>query len=740
MTKGDRDARASELLGALLIGAAVLSWAHLSAPTFYDGMDWLQLHLPAHQYMSAALRSGRLPLWNPYVALGRPFLADVETAVFYPPNLLYVLLDPVIAYAILSALHYALAAWGTRRLCLFLGVASGPSWLCATLFAASQALVARLQSGQSHYVAALAYLPLLILLTARLAEKTTAARVLGLAVALALQFLCGHPQVPWISWLALGAFVLGTYGSGAERGKTMAIALGGLALALIAGLALAAPTLLPFLEMVSQGNRLVRSLESCGRDAMGPFRWSSLVVPNGAQRAFYWEHDLYTGVCVLVGGVAGLSSSARTPQLRGLVTMAGVGALFASGLNTPAFALFYHLVPGTSVFRGPARGAVLVVLALVCGLGLLLTASARAQRATTGLAVGLGLALSLVAAHRAFAPPGITPTPWGERLFWLAAAACVLGMAALAPSAAVRRGALLATAALATLDLARASPPAKTAWVFPVLRDAERPLRDLLAQRGLYEPSGTPPRIAVPPTGVRENAGVFYGWSNFGGYQAVSLARVWEYAHAALGIPPSTETTFVSESIYERGPFPYDSMNLVVGVDPATGRFTGRYDADPRAYVATAARVVGGWREAIAAMRDGHDFHHVALVEPGVPLSLPESPPAGVFANASIVSFAPEHIVVESRSRAPGLLVLAEPWYPGWAAWVDGIPAPCFPVNAWMRATVVPPGTRLVSFRFRSRLLGWGLATSASSLLALLLWARGARVRGAGRPDAGRNP
>jgi hypothetical protein len=72
-------------------------------------MDWLQLHLPARHYMAEALREGRLPLWNPHVALGRPFLADVETAVFYPPNLLYVVLDPSTAWGLLTAAHATLA-------------------------------------------------------------------------------------------------------------------------------------------------------------------------------------------------------------------------------------------------------------------------------------------------------------------------------------------------------------------------------------------------------------------------------------------------------------------------------------------------------------------------------------------------------------------------------------------------------------------------------------------------------
>src|SRR5262249_30352784 len=34
------------------------------------------------------LSYGRLPLWNPYTYAGHPFLADVQSAVFYPPSLL----------------------------------------------------------------------------------------------------------------------------------------------------------------------------------------------------------------------------------------------------------------------------------------------------------------------------------------------------------------------------------------------------------------------------------------------------------------------------------------------------------------------------------------------------------------------------------------------------------------------------------------------------------------------------
>ncbi|MGD8896162.1 MAG: hypothetical protein PVJ73_09025, partial [Acidobacteriota bacterium] len=78
-----------EVLGAAFFATGLFALIHLTPPTLFRGVDWLQLHLPARQYMAGALLSGRLPLWNPHVALGRPFLADIETAVFYPPNLVH---------------------------------------------------------------------------------------------------------------------------------------------------------------------------------------------------------------------------------------------------------------------------------------------------------------------------------------------------------------------------------------------------------------------------------------------------------------------------------------------------------------------------------------------------------------------------------------------------------------------------------------------------------------------------
>ena len=71
---------------ALLAAAALCAPAFFMPPPLFDGTDFVRLHRINRRYAAARVAEGHLPLWNPYVGLGRPFLADIETAFFYPPN------------------------------------------------------------------------------------------------------------------------------------------------------------------------------------------------------------------------------------------------------------------------------------------------------------------------------------------------------------------------------------------------------------------------------------------------------------------------------------------------------------------------------------------------------------------------------------------------------------------------------------------------------------------------------
>jgi uncharacterized membrane protein YfhO len=140
-------------------------------------------------------------------------------------------------------------------------------------------------------------------------------------------------------------------------------------------------------------------------------------------------------------------------------------------------------------------------------------------------------------------------------------------------------------------------------------------------------------------------------------------------------------------------------------------------------------------------MAAGHDFHRAPLVESDTGLASfdPTRGAALPPGRVDITSFDPERVVLETDASAPSLLVLAEAWYPGWSATVDGAPVAVVPANAWMRAAPVPAGRHRVELRFRSRWLlpGALLSLFTAGGLALLVRRERRAQRHAQAPPAG---
>ncbi|MBL6764503.1 MAG: hypothetical protein ISQ14_06065, partial [Verrucomicrobiae bacterium] len=80
--------RGALLSMAVLLGTLLL---YFTEPTLWDSSDYALFYRPNFQLLHDAIWSGGLPLWNPFVGLGRPFLADTQNAVFYPPLWLVVI-------------------------------------------------------------------------------------------------------------------------------------------------------------------------------------------------------------------------------------------------------------------------------------------------------------------------------------------------------------------------------------------------------------------------------------------------------------------------------------------------------------------------------------------------------------------------------------------------------------------------------------------------------------------------
>ena len=724
-----RSLRNKEALRPLGLATVLVSLLYLTPPTVFEAEDYVKMHAINRAYLVTTVLSGHLPLWNPYVGLGRPFLADVETAAFYPPNLLYLVLEPHVALALLLVLHYALLLFGMARLGRLLGMDDRTALLVGVAYACSGVVVGVIHKGQIPFGEAIAWVPIAFLTGARLQDAFDWRRLAHLALGLGLQVLCGHPQMAWLTWLGLTLFLLGRVPTTSARAALRALSagLGGLALSVAWAAGLAAVALLPFFELVGQGNRSSPSLGFAGVGSQPWVQWTSLVVSAEPGTRVALGASFYVGAALALAGVAGLTRIGDR-NIRGLVVVVAVGVLYSVGERTPVFALLYHVIPGLPSFRFPGRAGVIVTFALILAAGAFL-AETRARRAalvTLG-ALGSGVLVALVS-WSAGRPTGaaIASRWWWTALGAAAVVLLVLWHALVSRSPGSRPRLLAALVAIIAAEVALTAAAHKPFFVGPGPFPAEVAVARGLAQAGLLREGAPPPRVFVPYPLIRDNSGTLLGYSNPSGYVALTLERVWIFLHESLGVPvPQEQNTFPSFEVYGFGPFAYPSASLALGYDPRSGRLVLNPDPAPRAYLARRTEVVADVRAAVARLRAGQDRDVVILF---APLPLLPGPSTGPVGSAAIRSFAAERVVIDVDTPSPAVLVVAEAWYPGWRAFVDGREAPCVPANAWMRAVHVPAGPSQVVLVYRSRYLLLGALISFVSAALLAVAAR--------RPDA----
>lgn len=642
--------------------------------TLLEGYDWTRMHLLYKEHYREALLAGRLPRWNPFSALGRPFLGDMETATLYPPNLLY--LGGVAPGLVLSIwFHLVVVLWGTFRCAERLGCGPGAAWFAALGFALGAPLLGHLQSGQIQLFATIAWLPLAIHQGCALQDGRDARAAVRFSGCLAMMFLAGHPPQFWVGAWGTVAFLIARQPTLRGLGRVAGSSL------LAAGLV--GIQALPFLELVAQGNRPVHDPAFATAYGQGASWWSLLRSKPPGPYYYNWEFNLYMGLPLALVAIAALIWWRRL-ALRALLVTAILFAILAAGAATPVLPWLAEHVPGWGAGRFPSRYAVVTAfcIALLAGLGL--------ERCVAWLR-----------SHGPFAAR------------WAAFAAILLILANTTESfrALVERSAMYAGPGV-------------------VLRETEIEAR--LHQTGLLSPGRPPPRLIAHFGLVRENSGLARGYSTFTSYSSPMLARVWDYLHTMVGAPPaSLEPIKLPVALYESGAAAFRGINAVACWDLVRQELVLEPHPDPRVYICTSVQPVRDWAEAHHLIKAGHPFHHVALVESAFAgnIALPETVPASSSPGiASITSFRPEEITLRYTSATPGLLVLAEAWFPGWRATIDGQPTAVLPANGWMRGVFAPAGSHEVSLSFRPiRLWQGGLISLLAVGVAAVLWFRGSR-------------
>jgi hypothetical protein len=148
--------------------------------------------------------------------------------------------------------------------------------------------------------------------------------------------------------------------------------------------------------------------------------------------------------------------------------------------------------------------------------------------------------------------------------------------------------------------------------------------------------------------------------------------------------------------------------------------------AMPRAYVVPRAAVLPDHPGVVLSSLAGLDPHNCVVMTSDPMAGLPPRS-RQTFAAADWISADPDRPTLLVSTRAPGLLVIADSWMPGWTATVDGRPAPVLRGNYAQRVIPLPDaGRHVVVMQYHPPGLLLGCATSIVSALTwvLIVWRR----------------
>lgn len=719
-------------------------------------------HWPNALFIRQSLATwGQVPLWRPLILGGEPFAANPLSGLWYPPNLLLLLLPLTPAFNLLFVLHAAWAGWGGYRLARTTGASRDGGMLAALTVMFAPKAVAHLAAGHVGLYCAWAWLPWTFWAVRRLAERGRSGDIATAAGAAAMLILA-DVRLGFYGGLAAGGYwVVGAglrahplwgnhsdYKGGDHKGRPYT---GGVVAALLAA-ALVAGQVVPLATVAGRLNRGGLTLGESGIASLPPRYLAGLLV---ADHGGFQEWMTYLGAVGLILALVGMIRWRGWERWwwGGLALAAGIYSL---GTYTPLYGLLHRVLPPLGWLRGPARAWFLVVLAVgvlaaqgLAGLGRrrgsspseraitegrLYAGGARRRRWTNQVAAGL--------AGAALAGGG------GGLVLHLPAnvvmAAVVWPLAGML--IALRAGGRLRDPLFAHLALVLALADL---WGLGFALYQVRPSNEVLAEgkaaAAWLAAQPRPFRVYSPSYSIPQHTGAVYGIETADGVDPFQLADYAAFMRAATRVDlpgysvtiPSFPEVAEEEMLlahrdvvpdlrllgllnvrYLAAAYPMDAEGLV-GLGEWDGvHISQNEQALPRAFVVRRVEIAEGLEGALSWLAE-NDPSQAAVVDGGQPLQ----GPAGV-QEARLVVWTPNRIQVEAEG--PGLLVLGEVYDPDWRAEVDGQATEVVRTDGILRGVYLEEGCHQVTFVYRTAGLAVGIGvTTVGWMCATALWVAG---------------
>ncbi|MCX7682149.1 MAG: flippase, partial [Anaerolineae bacterium] len=394
---------------------------HLVSDLILENYAW-------KRFIVEAISRRELPLWDPYLFAGHPFLANGQHSALYPLSLLFYILPLWRAYGVFAWLQLGLAGIFAYLFARVLGMGrlggliGGITFQFSGFMAISSVPHPMIVAGASWLPFILAMAELVIRQQPALGRHpaTLPWALLG-AAGIGCQILAGHGENTYFVVLVAGAYIVWRLAGGLvrrcleERGCRRGAIVGWLKevrrpvlwLALMAflGLALGAVQLIPYLEVVAgsfRSGEAAATLEQVLGWAYPPRHLIAFAIPNffgGPTQheyfdLFLWrwvpapvfadgqyldwgiknyvEGAAYLGLLPWLLTVAAVATVRRNRRMAGRVAFFIALALFSLGciFGTPLYALIYAL-PGLEQSHSPFRWVfpLSLAVAMLAGFG-----------------------------------------------------------------------------------------------------------------------------------------------------------------------------------------------------------------------------------------------------------------------------------------------------------------------------------------------------------------------------------
>ncbi len=382
--------RATHAVAIFVLFLLAIYWpVFLGRRFFWE--DFFILDFPARDYAfyMVALKH-TLPFWNPYNWAWSAWLADPQTAFWYPMNLLQIplakLFQPdashpsVLWPELMTLLHMPLACLGMFLLLRKeFKVAPIPALLAALTFGFGLRMVA--EQNHPAKIIQLSLLPWETLLLMRSWRIPRYAVALG--ILLGVSFLAGQPQVFFLIAFFLGCFTLAEalIRRKEQRGwRKVSMPVGAYTTAIVLAASVAAIQLLPSLELANASARIRLSFSEASYGAIQLGHLINFFVPKfyGENPGYstpvsaivhehtwywYWEAEYYWGMLPEIAAIFAVvvlwkKRSLTDPKTRYLffaVAFSIFSVAFGLGSNLYFQWIFWKFIPFFDRFRAPNR-------------------------------------------------------------------------------------------------------------------------------------------------------------------------------------------------------------------------------------------------------------------------------------------------------------------------------------------------------------------------------------------------